>query len=93
MNAITRWAATHRKALVAAFGVAVTLAAGVWGTGNKWVALAVLIATVLGVNQVPNQAATTPAEPAPYPPPPAPGPHRPSAPLAGDGTPGPEPKD
>lgn len=83
MNTALTWIATHRKSLVAAFGTAVTLAAGVWGTDNKWVAFGIAIATVLGVWGVPNQRTG---------PPPAPGP-RTGAPLAGSGTPGPEPKD
>lgn len=74
-TAIAHWAATHRKALVAAAGTAVTLAAGVWGTGNKWVVLAGLILTVLGVNQVPNRAAT------PAPAPPAAAPAKPQQPA------------
>jgi hypothetical protein len=84
MSAAMTWIATHRKALVAAFGTAVTLGAGVWGTDNKWVTLAIAIATVLGVNQVPNQRPEAPA--------PAPAPSRRSAPpLHGSG--GTEPKD
>lgn len=63
MNRAARWAATHRKAIVAAVGAAVTLAAGVWGTDNKYVALAILICTVLGVNGVPNRPATPPEPP------------------------------
>lgn len=84
MNRAARWAATHRKAIVAAVGLAVTLAAGVWGTDNKWVALAAGICTVLGVNGVPNR----PQQPAAAEP--APGPHRPSYPGnpgSGDRTP------
>lgn len=51
------WVAGHRKLLVAAAGAGVTLAVQVWGTGNHWVALAVLAATVAGVYQAPNRPA------------------------------------
>jgi hypothetical protein len=65
VNRAAHWAAVHRKALVAFAGSAVTLAAGVWGTGNKYVALAILICTVLGVNGIPNQPAGPPKAPPP----------------------------
>lgn len=79
MNRAMRWAATHRKALVAAAGSAVTLAAGVWGTGNKYVALAILICTVLGVHTVPNSPGQ-PSQEQPASTEPQAGPHRPSYP-------------
>lgn len=55
MDALVKWCAGHRKLLVAVAGTAVTLAVQVWGTGNKWVALAVLAATCAGVYGAPNR--------------------------------------
>lgn len=55
-----RWLAAHRKAVVAAAGAAITVALEVWGPGNPYVSLAVLVATSLGVYGAPNRAAEPP---------------------------------
>lgn len=49
------WIAAHRKLLAYAAGIALTVAVHVWGTGNPYVAAALLVATGLGVHQVPNE--------------------------------------
>jgi uncharacterized membrane protein len=49
------WLAGHRKLIVAVAGAALTLSVQQWGTGNHWVALAILAASSLGVYQVPNR--------------------------------------
>lgn len=54
MAAAAAWCKAHAKTLTAAAGAAVGIAVTIWGTGNKWVALAVAVATVAGVYRVPN---------------------------------------
>lgn len=56
MDKFTRWIAAHRKFLVAVAGAALTIAIQVWGTGNPYVSLAILVATSLGVYGAPNTA-------------------------------------
>lgn len=61
------WIAVHRKVLVFAAGTVLEVAVQVWGSSNVYVAMGILVATGLGIYQVPNAgsaAAAAAAEPA-----------------------------
>ena len=60
MDGIKKWAAEHRKFLVALGGAALTAISLAWPDA-VWVAVVVSVATALGVNQVPNATAAKPA--------------------------------
>lgn len=47
--------ARYWKLIVFIIGAALTVALQVWGPDNGWVSLGVLIATALGIYQVPNK--------------------------------------
>jgi hypothetical protein len=69
MDGIKKWAAEHRKFLVALAGASLTAISLAWPDA-VWVAVVVSVATALGVNQVPNAkaqpaVAAVPAEPEP----------------------------
>jgi hypothetical protein len=48
--------ARYAKAITAAVGVGLTVAVAEWGATNKWVAIAIAVASALGVYAVPNAA-------------------------------------
>jgi hypothetical protein len=77
------WIAVHRKVLVFVAGTVLEVAVQVWGSSNVYVAMGILVATGLGIYQVPNagSAAAVAAAPdlAPVPPPPPPSPVPPAA--------------
>ena len=50
----------YAKLITAIVGLALALSVQVWGTSNHWVALAISVATALGIYVVPNQAAPPP---------------------------------
>lgn len=56
MNAAGRYA----KAITAAIGLGVTVAVALYGAGNKWVAVAVAVASAFGVYGVPNSRPPAP---------------------------------
>jgi drug/metabolite transporter (DMT)-like permease len=62
MDKVVDWAKVHAKLIAFVIGVAITAAQYTWGTDNKWVAFAILVATGLGVYGVPNKQAPKPPE-------------------------------
>jgi hypothetical protein len=78
MSGLQEFIARNRKIIAFVVGAALTLAIEKWGTANEWVSLGILLATGLGVYQVPNTPA--PAEPTPVPAPPAAVPDPPAEP-------------
>ena len=50
----------YGKLITAIIGLALALSVQVWGTSNHWVALAISLATVLGIYVVPNQTGGKP---------------------------------
>lgn len=50
------WLAQRRKAIVAAVGIAIGIATQLGLESNKWVQLAIALATLLGLYAVPNKS-------------------------------------
>jgi hypothetical protein len=55
IEAAGKWLAGRRKAITAGVGVVAGVAVTLGLTSNKWVALGIALATVLGVYTVPNK--------------------------------------
>jgi hypothetical protein len=57
-----QWVKAHAKTLTALAGIVVGGAVEIFGTSNRYVELAVAVATVLGVYGVPNRPAARAGE-------------------------------
>jgi hypothetical protein len=55
MSSFVKWFGQRKKAITAGVGVAAGIAVTLGLTSNKWVALGIALATVLGVYTVPNK--------------------------------------
>lgn len=55
MNGALKWLSQRKKAITAGVGVVAGIAVTLGLTSNKWVALGIALATVLGVYTVPNK--------------------------------------